>query len=846
MGFARGHTGIQQRDFVALSLQPLYGIWEMHMELQSLVSLRGPNIWARFPVLEVWVNLENLSEVASSEIPGFNERLKRLLPGLWEHRCSVGEPGGFFQRLERGTYLAHIFEHVVLELQSLAGTPVVFGRTRLSNQVGIYKVAIEYQHEELGRRAVDVGRDLCLAAVHDQPFDVSAEVEKLRKLAATLRPDAITQALLEAARARKIPTWVLEGGLLQLGYGRRQRRILDGQLDHNSAVGNSIAYDLLLQAVFFQALGIPFPTARQLNTAGEVGALVEGMPLRVVLRPRYRDRKAKPLRPLHTLDDVMTALEQAQSEGWTALLQERGPGDEYRLLVSGHRVLAVRQPKRNDADFSGSIHPALIERVADAVAGLRLELAEVEVIARDLAEPLESQEGMIAGVSGQPDLLGFLQGGAGALADALVSHLFADPSAARIPIVAVTGTNGKTTTTRLTAHLLGQEYAPVGMTCTEGIYLGQRRIVTGDCSGPKSARTVLHHPAAAAAVLETARGGILREGLGFDRCDVAVITNIGEGDHLGSSEIDTLEQLAWVKSTVVWAVAPGGTAVLNAADPLVVDMARWCEGEVCYFARKADHPVIVEHCRRGGRAVFCRGRRLVLAEGNRETALLSLTQVPLTRGGRVGFHVENVLAASAAAWALGIAPEKIAAGLQSFDANLDFVPARFNLLDIQGVTVVLDYGHNTSALGCLIEVLEQFPHQRRSVVYSAAGDRRDSDIIAQGEQLGGAFDRVYLYEDTYLRGRAAGAISALFREGLAKAGRVKEISVIPGGMEAIETALAESSHGDLLVVQPDLIDKGVALLKRYLDFGGREISLDEALAVPTYARPSVVFAASSS
>src|SRR5262245_29564896 len=230
----------------------------MHMELQSIVSLRGPNIWARFPVLEVWVNLENLREVASSEIPGFNERLKRLLPGLWEHRCSVGEPGGFFQRLQRGTYLAHIFEHVVLELESLAGKPVGFGRTRLSNEEGIYKVAIEYQYEGLGRRAVDVGKDLCLAAVHDQPFDVAQEVENLRKLAATLRPDAITQALLEAARARNIPTWILEGGLLQLGYGRQQRRILDGQLDHNGAVGNSVAYDLLLLAVFFEALGIPF------------------------------------------------------------------------------------------------------------------------------------------------------------------------------------------------------------------------------------------------------------------------------------------------------------------------------------------------------------------------------------------------------------------------------------------------------------------------------------------------------------------------------------------------------------------------------------------------------------
>ena len=357
------------------------------------------------------------------------------------------------------------------------------------------------------------------------------------------------------------------------------------------------------------------------------------------------------------------------------------------------------------------------------------------------------------------------------------------------------------------------------MTCTDGIYIGDRRIDDGDCSGPQSARLVLQNPKVEAAVLETARGGILREGLGFDRCDVAVVTNIGEGDHLGLNGIDTVEQLARVKATPVDVVAEHGAAVLNAQDPLVADMAKRCRGTPIFFARAADHSVVVEHRAMGGRAAFVRDGLLILAQGERETALIDMARVPLTHAGRIGFQVENALAAAAAGWAVGLPLEVLRDGLETFAGNMNGVPGRFNLFEIRGATVIVDYGHNASSLACLLQTLEAFPHVRRLAVYSTAGDRRDQDMIRQGEMLAGAFDHVFVYEDHYVRGRKPGEIMARFRQGLARGQRVGRVDEVQGAIAAVETALAAVAPGDLLLLQADAIDETVQFLHRYLAQG---------------------------
>lgn len=387
------------------------------------------------------------------------------------------------------------------------------------------------------------------------------------------------------------------------------------------------------------------------------------------------------------------------------------------------------------------------------------------------------------------------------------ASLFPEGENGRIPIVGVTGVNGKTTVTRLIAHILRETGRTVGMTCTDGIFVNEQRLEAGDCSGPQSARIVLLDPRVEAAVLETARGGILREGLGYDRADVAVVTNIGEGDHLGLSGITTLEQLADVKSTLVGVVPPDGTAVLNAADPLVARMAKNCQGSVFYFALDGTHPLIVEHRARGDRAAFCRDNAVVLAEGRHEEVLCSLSRVPLTRGGRIGFQVENVLAAVAAAQALGVPPDLIHAALESFESNMELTPGRFNVVELNGATAIFDYGHNPSALAALVEAIESFPSRTRSAVFTVAGDRSDEFITRQAVMVGDAFDHVLIYESPDCRrGRVEGEILALLHVGLALGSRIKQVAEVESEFAAIEAALLALRPGDLALIQVDSVE----------------------------------------
>lgn len=345
----------------------------------------------------------------------------------------------------------------------------------------------------------------------------------------------------------------------------------------------------------------------------------------------------------------------------------------------------------------------------------------------------------------------------------------------------MTGTNGKTTVVRLLAHLAAAGGATVGTTCTEGIWVGNRQIDSGDCSGPASARRVLANPLVTTAVLETARGGILREGCGFDHCDVAVVTNISSGDHLGLNEIDTPEQLAWVKGAIVTAVQTKGSAVLNAADPLVVAMKQWCKGQVVYFALDPNNPVLVAHLAQGGLTATVRDGWIVLCDGPRETRLANLDRVPLVHRGMIGFQVENVLASAAAAWCLGVPLELVRLGLESFSSGLAGSPGRFNLLDLEGTSIVVDYGHNIPALEQICGAIQKMSHGRRTAVYSAAGDRRDEDLIAQGRLLGATFDRVVIYEDAYVRGRQPGEITRMISEGIAQASRPGHPTTIEAG-----------------------------------------------------------------
>jgi cyanophycin synthetase len=387
--------------------------------------------------------------------------------------------------------------------------------------------------------------------------------------------------------------------------------------------------------------------------------------------------------------------------------------------------------------------------------------------------------------------------------------MFKDGDEGRIPVVAVTGTNGKTTTVRLIAHLLTASGLRTGMTNTDGVYIEGRRIDSGDCSGPRSARNVLLHPDVDAAVFETARGGMLREGLAFDRCQVAVVTNIGAGDHLGLNYITTLEDLAVLKRVIVQNVAPGGMAVLNAADPMVAAMAENTKGDVTFFAQDGTHPVMSMHRAKGKRVVFVEDGMLVAAEG-KDITRVPLADVPLTRAGTIGFQVENVMAAVAAAWAVNLPWDAIRVGLATFKSESSNAPGRFNVFDHKGATVIADYGHNPDAMQALVNAVEGMPARRRLVLISGAGDRRDEDIREQTRILGAAFDEVLLYQDQCQRGREDGEVIGLLREGLQGAARTSHVEEINGEFVAIDRALERLGEGDLALILIDQVDEALA------------------------------------
>ena len=465
-------------------------------------------------------------------------------------------------------------------------------------------------------------------------------------------------------------------------------------------------------------------------------------------------------------------------------------------------------------DVTDDVHP---EVAANAVAAARmvgLHVCGVDVVCESVLRPMREQHGGIVEVNAAPGLRMHLSPSFGKGRDvgkAVIDSMYPDGGNGRIPVVAVTGTNGKTTTTRLIAHLMATSGMRVGMTNTDGVYVDGRQIDSGDCSGPKSARNVLLHPEVDAAVFETARGGILREGLGFDRCQVAVVTNIGAGDHLGLNYITTVEDLAVLKRVIVQNVAATGYAVLNATDPIVAAMASSCPGKIIFFASDRHHPVMATHRAQGHRTVYVDGDSIVASEGSwRET--IHLRDVPITRNGKIGFQVENVMAAVAAAWGVGMPWQTIRRGLSGFVNDSDNAPGRFNIMDYRGATVIADYGHNPDAMRALVGAVDALPAKRRSVVISGAGDRRDEDIRDQTVILGAAFDDVILYQDAAQRGRADGEVMALLREGLAGASRTTHVEEIRGEFIAIDAALARLQPGDLCLVLVDQVEEALAHL----------------------------------
>jgi cyanophycin synthetase len=856
----------------------------------AMRALRTHNVHAYVPVLQVDLAVGRFDDLASCDVPGVDERLLAWLPELADHECSVGRPGGFVERLRRGTYLPHIVEHVTLALQERVGARVGFGRARGTGEPGVYRIVVEIEEEAVGRAAFEAALQLARHALEPCGLDVDDLIERLHETADDHRLGPTTSAIVAAARRLGIPTTRLTptSSLVQLGYGVHQRRIQASQTSLTSALAVDACQEKPLTNRLLRNVGVPVPEGRTAQSADEAWEVARDVGLPVVVKPHAGNQGRGVSVDLRDEAQVRRAYEVAADFGRTVLVEEHAVGADFRLLVVDGQLIAAarrdpahvlgdgvrsveqlvaalnRDPRRRPGhcaplsrvrldgavdlvlaqqgltrisvpaagqrvllrtnanlstggtatDVTDEVHPdnARLAELAAEIIGL--DIAGIDVIARTLARPLSEQGGKVIEVNAAPGLRMHLAPAVGRPRDVgtpIVRMLYPAGTPGRIPIVAVTGTNGKTTVTRLVAHLLETARFVVGRTSTEGAWIGRERILSGDCSGPRSAEAVLLHPRVEAAVLETARGGILREGLAFDRCTVGVVTNVS-ADHLGLAGVHSLEQLARVKQVVVQAVGREGAAVLNAEDPLVAEMAASCVGRVIYFARSARHPVVAAHVEAGHAAVYVHEGAIVLHGRLGPQVLVELARVPFTFGGQIGFQVANALAGVAAAWAVGTNPALIARGLSTFATDPSTVPGRFNVLARGEVQVVVDYAHNLAAVSALGEGLRALGTRRTLLVGGLPGDRRDEDLRATIRATRTFVDAWYLHDLADRRGRAPGEVTRLLCDAL---GPDADCSTYESARRAVERALADARPGERVVVIADEVEELLELLPEH-------------------------------
>jgi len=713
------------------------------IEILRVTHLRGPNIWTYRPVIEAWVDIGTLEESPSNTLPGLGDRLKAWLPHMVEHRCSEGVRGGFFQRLEEGTYAAHILEHVTLELQNLAGMKTGFGKARSTSKRGVYKVAFRTRQEQVGRAALEAGRQLLEAAINDTPFDLDTAVANLREMVDDLCLGPSTAHIVDAATERKIPSIRLtEGNLVQLGYGINQRRIWTAETDQTSAIAEEIASDKDLTKALLKSCGVPVPEGTLVKSPEQAWEAAQEIGVPVVLKPYDGNHGRGVSLNLCTQGEVEAAyaLAYRKGNGSAVIVEKFIPGNEHRMLVVGKQVVAAARgeaiwvvgngvdnidqltedqinsdPRRGSGedsplnallpsqsgeiilelermgltpesippkdqkvliqrngnvafDVTDLLHPSVAAAAALAARVVGLDIAGVDMVLEDVTKPMQSQRAAVIEVNASPGLLAHIKPADGLgrpVGKAIIEHLFKQDRDGRIPIVGITGTQKIGRIARLVAWLAHISGKHVGLACSEGLYLDGRQVEAKDCAHWEAGQRLLINRSVQAAVFENGSRTILAEGLAYDKCSVGVVTDVSWHESLVPFDILDAEQTYKVARTQVDVILPSGTAVLNAADPQVVEMAELCDGKVIFYGMDPNLPVMTEHRNAGERVVYVRDDQIVLAHGAKEVAMLPLASLKPAKASQP----EMVMAAVAAAWALNIPPELIGAGLRTFESN---------------------------------------------------------------------------------------------------------------------------------------------------------------------------------
>ena len=862
------------------------------MNIRNLNVMQGPNKWSvnrpRLIVMEL--DIEDLEFKPTNEIEGFYERITTLIPGLYEHHCSEGEPGGFFARIKEGTWIGHVIEHIAIELQVMAGIVAGFGQTRGTGIKGHYNVVFDCADEESGcltaEKAVLIAQNL----IDGTETDIDQHIEEIRMKNLENTPGPSTSSILREASSRDIPMIKLEdNNSWQLGYGCMQKRIAATITSSTSYSAVELVCNKELCRDLLKSMSVPVADGEAIESLDDLKHSIDSLGFPLVIKPINGNKGRGVTADITTFDQAEEAFRHASTICKRVIVERYIPGFDYRLLmvdgkfvaaakrtpahVVGDGKLSVQQlidevnrdPKRGEGhenvltkihigvaatfiltrknyslntvlksdeilyldyaanlskggtaeDVTDQVHPDVV-KLAERVSKISgLDICGLDLMAETLTKPLAETGGVVLEVNAAPGFRMHLDPSKGAsrnVASPVMDMLFPEGNSSRIPIIAVTGTNGKTTTTRLISHIMKEAGRRVGYTTTDGVYVNDQLLMKGDCGGPKSAQLILKDPTVDTAVLECARGGILRAGLGFDKCDVAVVTNIA-ADHLGMKGIHTLDQMAHLKSVVPESVHPGGYVVLNADDDRVYAMRKNVQCKQILFSMIDDNRRLIEHRQHGGKCVVLTDKKVAIWDGPNTYNIDNIDNMPLSFGGRALFMIENILAAVAGAYSQKVSPELIRRSLRSFMPSPEHTPGRMNLFQFENYDVLVDYCHNAAGLVAIKEFIDNSSYLYRTGIISGIGDRREEDLLELGRLSAELFCKIIIREDSDLRGKAAGESTSILKRGIESSCFNPPLVSIPNEKHALKFAMENALPGTLVMLCVEKIDEIISMLK---------------------------------
>jgi cyanophycin synthetase len=840
------------------------------------------------------LDLEEMEQLPTNKIEGFRERIEAMFPTMIEHRCSEGTRGGFFSRIERGTWMGHVIEHIALEIQTLAGMETGFGRTRETKTPGIYNVVFSYTEENVGLFAAESAVAIAEALIAGNDYDVEADIQKMREIRERVRLGPSTGSIVEEAVARDIP-WIRLGtnSLVQLGYGINQMRFQATITCKTSSIAVDIACNKEQTKRMLDLASIPVANGGICVDEEDLTDVIKKIGYPIVIKPLDGNHGKGASINVKKWEDAVEGLAYAKKYSHRVIVEKFITGYDFRVLVIDNKLVAAAKrepahikgdgiqtiqqlidetnldpkrgyghenvltqidvdrdttdlleklnytletvPKKGEVvylkstanlstggtsiDVTDMMHPEnifLCERISRVIG---LDICGVDIMAENLTQPLKENGGCILEVNAAPGFRMHLAPSEGLprnVAAPVIDMLYPPGKPSRIPIIAVTGTNGKTTTTRLLAHIVKNNGFKVGFTTSDGIYVQNHMMEKGDTTGPISAEYILKDPTVEFAVLETARGGILRSGLGFSRCDIGIITNIQE-DHLGLSDIHTLDDLARVKATVVRSIKKDGWAILNAEDEQCLKIANELSCNVAYFSMDENNPKAKQFSKEGKIVAVYENGYITIKKGEWKIRVEKASHVPLTMGGKAKFMIANVLAATLASYLQGFKTDDISLSLQTFIPSAAQTPGRMNVFEFKKFKVLVDFAHNPAGYRGIEDYLSTIEATKKIGIIAGVGDRRDEDIKECATIAARMFDHIIIRQEKHLRGRTEEEIIGLIMEGIAESGRTVTHEIIKKEVEAIKHAIDNAEEGSYITALSDVVTNAINIVQEYLD-----------------------------